>query len=244
MGIRSTARTWLAGGAAGAVLLLLITWFAIVSPELSSASDLRDQAQSSSDQNAVLERKVATLRTDFANIDSLTTQLAAQRLALPTGSGLPDFTRQLTGQASAAGETLTSITTGEPTLVAVPVATADPAAPTAPAGDSAASTAPVAATDPAATAAGQLLSIPVTVVVDGPLDGHRALLVALQQDGPRRALVGSVVLAPAGGVTTASVDGTTTMTLTLQVFVAPAPAPAAAAATDSAVPTTSATTPG
>lgn len=238
MGIRSTARTWLAGGAAGAVLLLLITWFAIVSPELSSASDLRDQAQSSSDQNAVQERKVATLRTDFANIDSLTTQLAAQRLALPTGSGLPDFTRQLTGQASAAGETLTSITTGEPTLVAMPVAPVVPAAPT---GDAAAtpSTAPVAATDPAAAAADQLLSIPVTVVVDGPLAGHRALLTALQQDGPRRALVGSVVLAPTGGATTSSVDGTTTMTLTLQVFVAPKPAPAAAAA-----PTTSATPPG
>lgn len=247
---RSTDRTWLAGGAVGAVLLLLIAWFAVINPELSAASDLHEQTASASTQNVVLQRKVATLRDDYAKIDSLGTELVAQRLALPTGSGLADLTRQLTEQATAAGESLTSITTGEPALVATPAAAAS-AAGAATSGSAATTSAPAAAgaTGTTTSTGGQLLSIPVTVVVDGSLSGHQALLTALQQTGPRRALVGSVVLAPATGEATASVDGTTTMTITLQVFVAPEPAAASAAAGSAAATTaptapTSATTPG
>lgn len=233
MGLRSTDRTWLSGGAAGAVLLMVVAWFLVISPELSTATDLNEQTASASTQNVVLQRKVATLREKYSTLDTLAAKLAAQREALPADGGLPAFTRQLTKQAAAAGESLTSITTGEPTLATAATAAV---APTAKDATGSTATPPVAATDPAAAAAGQLLSIPVTVVVNGPLVGHRALLTALQRTGPRRALVGSVVLAPATGEATASVDATTTMTITLQVFVAPKPATTASAATTTATP--------
>jgi hypothetical protein len=235
-GPQGTDRTWLAGGAGGAVLLLLAAWFAVINPELSSAADVRDQTAVASTQNTVLQHKVAVLREQYATIDTLGVELGAQRAALPADSGLPAFTRQLTEQATAAGESLTSITTGEPGLVAAPAA-APPAAPAS--GAAAQPTGPATAPGTVTSAVGQLLSIPVTVVVDGPLAGHRALLTALQQTGPRRALVGSVVLAPATGQATASVDGTTTMTVTLQVFVAPqASTPPAAAPAVPPTPTT------
>ena len=199
-----------------------MAWFLVVSPELSTTDDLREQTASVQTQNTVQQAKVAGLQNDFQDLNGLVATLGRVREGLPTGTGLPDLTRQLTAQAAAAKVSLTSITTAAPLLAGSPenpaaAAAAATTTPEAPAGEPA--TTGAESTTPAPAA--QLLAIPVTVVVQGELKGHRTFLNALQIDGPRRALVSSVVLAPADGSAGASIDATTTMTLQLQVFVAP-----------------------
>lgn len=208
MGARNSDRVWLGGGALLALVVLLVAWFAVISPELTAAGDITDQTVAAQTQNTVAQTKLTKLRSDFANLPTLTATLRQAREALPSGSGLPDFTRQLTTQAATAGVTMKSLTTSTPVLATSPNAAAAKTATTPPAAG-------------APSAAGVLLAIPVTVVVEGSVEGHRALLRAVQVDGPRRALLASVVVAPATGAATASVTAATTMTMQLQVFVAP-----------------------
>lgn len=210
-GARNSDRVWLGGGALLALMVLLVAWFAVISPELTATGDITDQTVAAQTQNTVAQTKLTKLRSDFANMPTLTATLRQAREALPSGSGLPDFTRQLTTEAATAGVTMKSLTTSTPVLATSPNAAATAAA----------QAAATPAAGGASSAAGVLLAIPVTVVVEGSLEGHRALLRAVQVDGPRRALLTSVVVAPATGAATASVTAATTMTMQLQVFVAP-----------------------
>ena len=78
--------------------------------------------------------------------------------------------------------------------------------------------------------------LPVTLTVDGGIDGQMAFLDQLQQVQPRAVLIIGANLVP-GGTDAESLAGTVTMTLSVQIFVAvqPTPAPSAPA---SASPTT------
>jgi Tfp pilus assembly protein PilO len=72
--------------------------------------------------------------------------------------------------------------------------------------------------------------LPVTLTVDGGIDGQMAFLDQLQQVQPRAVLIIGANLVP-GGTDAESLAGTVTMTLSVQIFVAvqPAPAPSASA---------------
>ena len=76
-------------------------WFGAISPQLSSASSLRDQASSADqDENIILRAKVDKLG---GNRQSQRIDVGASRTALaalPFDSGLPAFTRQLSNQAT------------------------------------------------------------------------------------------------------------------------------------------------
>lgn len=202
MAMTGTDRTWLGGGALGAAALVALAWFAVISPELSTASALEEQTAAAQTQNTVLQTKVTKLRADFANMDGLTKSLQQARAGLPVDSGLADFTRQVATQAAAVGVTVASVTAAPPTAVTSGSGTPAPA-------------------KGKPSVAGQLFTIPVTLVTTGALDKQRALLSQLENDGPRRALVASTLFAPASGAVTASIDAATTMTTQLQVFVAP-----------------------
>jgi hypothetical protein len=193
-------RLWLGGVAVVAALIVLLGWFFLISPELSDASSIREQAESAESQNMVLQAKNAKLKNANDNAAALRAELAAALAELPADSGLAEFTRQLSAQAAANGVTLSSVVVGS----AAPFAadTADAPATTT---DTAAATASTAA----------LVAIPITVVAIGPCAGDIAFLQAIQVTGPRRALVSDVLLAPATG------EAPCTLTAQLSVFSAP-----------------------
>ncbi len=216
-------RVWLAGGAALAVLIIVIGWLAVISPQLSSAKTLRGEAESARAQNSVLAAKVAKLKRDNSNVGALKTTLRAALAALPFDSGLPTFTRQVSAQATENGVALTSITLGS-AVATNPVATATTPAATTPAATTPAattSTGTTATVPPAAAAAAPTaMSIPVTLLCKASSKHLLAFVKAIQVTGPRRALVSTTTLA-AVGAGAGSIDESATMTIQLSIFTTP-----------------------
>lgn len=212
-------RVWLAGGAALAVLIIVIGWLAVISPQLSSAKTLRGEADSARAQNSVLAAKVAKLKRDNSNVGALKTTLRAALAALPFDSGLPTFTRQVSAQATENGVALTSITLGS-AVATTPVATATTPSATTPSATT--STGTTATVPPAAAAAAPTaaMSIPVTLLCKASSKHLLAFVKAIQATGPRRALVRTTTLGSAGAGA-GSIDESATMTIQLSIFTAP-----------------------
>jgi Tfp pilus assembly protein PilO len=89
MEIFQDKRVWLGGGALVAVLLAVVSWFVVISPELSSASSLRAQTSDAELQNAVTQSKVTKLRLQSEQVGQLRSALAAALEALPSPAGCP-----------------------------------------------------------------------------------------------------------------------------------------------------------
>jgi hypothetical protein len=213
-------RVWLAGGAALALIILAVGWVAVINPQLTSASTVRDQADSARAQNAVLTAKVAKLKRQNDNVGRLKATLRAALAGLPFDTGLPAFTRQLADQATQTRVTLSSITVGSAaatttagtTTSTTPATTAGTGAP--------APTAP-APTAPAAGSATAVMAIPITLLSKGTSAQQLAFLKAIQVGGPRRALVISTILTGTATGGQPSIDTSSTMTIQLSIFSAP-----------------------
>ena len=191
-GRESGSRLFIGGGVVAAVILAALTWFVVISPIRADAQSLRDDTASVQDQNGVLEAETAQLSQQAEDRATLVADARAALSALPPGTQLPGFNRQLARQARSRGVAVTSLSIG-------------------------ASTTPTPAADGAATGATQ--AIPVTILSTGPLLSQLFFLQDLQQVGPRRALVSSVSLSAGEGA--ASVEPASVMTIQLTVFTAP-----------------------
>jgi hypothetical protein len=227
-----SSKPWIVGGALLCIVLLAVTWFMFVSPQLDDRAATEQQTSDTELQNTVLQQRIAKLKADSEHVGDLQKQIEAERKGLPADHGMDAFTDQLTAQAAETGVILASITPAAPTLVS----NAAPAAPTTAASaadgsgpidsaesvsgaadasaesvDAAASGAP-AAPSTAAGPAGKIYSIAVTVVGNGTMTANRALLSKIEKQGPRRALVTSASFAPVVGQEIAPVDGSGTAT--------------------------------
>ncbi len=203
-------RVWIGGGVVAAVLVAAVAWFGVISPERSNASSLHEQTSTAEAANNALVHGLAKLRADNAGKKELITQLRSAREALPVRSGLPDFTRQLAGQADHAKVKLLEITVGAvtSTSVSTPGSTNITAAGVSP--------------------VGKTFVVPVTVLAAGGAARLQDFIAAIQTDGPRRALVTSVQLVPATSSNSLSIDLGASMTLKCNVFVTPQSAAAEA----------------
>lgn len=204
MGNSNKDRLWVAGGVVGGILMTVLAWFMLISPQLSDASSLKDQKSSAESQNLTIQTRITRLQS--ANLDDLRSQLATARQALPFSNGLAEFTRQLASEANASLVTVTSITAAAPVVVT---------------GGAAAATAgaPGSATT---SAAGQTFAIPVTIVATGTPERLQSLLQKIQTLGPRRALVASTAMTPSGGNGTGNgISGGASLNAQMQIFVAP-----------------------
>ena len=62
------SRTWSAGAAVLAALLIVAAWFVLISPQRSEAADLRDQASQQQQLNEQIKLKTAQLKAQFASL--------------------------------------------------------------------------------------------------------------------------------------------------------------------------------
>ncbi len=219
-------KVWLGGGAVVAVAIVLLGWFVVVNPQLSAALSTRSDTESARAQNVVLEAKNAKLKAENDNVAALRASLATALAQLPSDGGLPEFTRQVSKQASDNKVALTSVTVGGATAVAgAASATATNAA--------AAATTTAAATTAAAAAASStgVVQIAITLSATGLGSNAMKFLKAVQVTGPRRALVTASQLAPSGTGASGGIDGPCTLSLTLTIFSAPLTPTAQAALT-------------
>ena len=163
----NTNRLWLVGAVLAIGVVVVLGWMLGISPKLSEARAARTDLVAAEAQNTVFEAQLATLKEQYKSIDSLRSELADLRQAVPNGPDMPDFVGHLDDIAEANGVTLTSITVSDAQpyvpMVAAPAAEAQPA-PGAPA-DVTATAAPVNAAATAATAAtAEAAAVPAPVV--------------------------------------------------------------------------------
>jgi Tfp pilus assembly protein PilO len=110
-------RMWLAGGAAGAALLVAIAWFFLISPQHGQAATLRDQTATAQGQVTVLRHRLNQLREQNTRLSVYKGQLAAYQAALPTEPRLSDFLRQVQAAGDTAAVSVEGVTVGQPTSV-------------------------------------------------------------------------------------------------------------------------------
>lgn len=204
---KMNVRAWTALGVLGAVVLVLIGWLFMISPQLSDASSLNDQRAAAELQNTKLSIQIDGLRK--VDKTKMRTDLATALSALPPDSGLADFFRQLKAEADKSLVKLPAIGPGGPSQVrATPNA--------ASAGSSG-----TAGNGAATSASGRIFSIPVTLQVTGTVPNLLDFLNRVQTDEGRRALVTGVVVSGGGTTARGASAGVTTMSMTMQLYSAP-----------------------
>lgn len=177
-----------------AVVVLVLGFLVGVQPQLSAASDAREQQVAVEAQNETLGAAIAQLRVENEGLPALEAQLATLQAALPATAAVPAFIDEVGDLADGADVTVTDMTMGDAQAYAPPVATETPVetvdsdgaavAPTTdPAADAAGSGAPAVVTDPAVTA-DNFSSVPVTITVEGSYESALRFLGALR-DGDR-----------------------------------------------------------
>ena len=188
------ASGWVGGTAIVAVVILIASWFLVISPKLSAAQEDRAQTDSVKQHNVVLSTQLATLEKQFAGLVTTRSDLAALRKQIPTSAQLTDYLRKLSDLATTHTVVITSLMPGValPFVAAAAAAAAPKPTPTA----TAAAGAPVEPTDtPTVTtpaAAGGvpgLAAIPVSIIVVGTYPNVLAFLSDVQSTTDRLFLV-------------------------------------------------------
>jgi Tfp pilus assembly protein PilO len=114
MRIRSD-RLWLAGGALGVVLLFLVGYLLVISPQRSQASSLRDQEAAAQLNVTSLTHKLTELQEATGNLDQYKAQLGRDQKALPPVAATTDFLRELQSSGDSARVAVTGMVVGAPT---------------------------------------------------------------------------------------------------------------------------------
>jgi Tfp pilus assembly protein PilO len=220
--MKSTAlqdrRFWMGGGVVVALILIAASWFLLISPELSSASDTRSQAAATEQQNLTEANANAKLAAEDRNISLLKSKLLGAFYSLPSDSGLPAFTDEVASVSRFAQVGLTGVSVGSITPVVSTVPTPSSTSSSNQSATTDSTTNPAA--PGAAAVAGTQYMIPITITSAGAY-AHQVAFIKQLQAGPRRLLVTSAQLTIARASRTGSVDKGTTMSSQVTVFTAP-----------------------
>lgn len=204
MNSMNAARQWTLATIVIAVLLLVASWFLLISPVMASAAETNAAAEAQEDANANTQIQVDKLRKQFADIDIYEAQLSELQEGITTRQRYADLQRLFSDIADAHDVVITSLTFGS----AVPLAVAEPADPNAE-DPNVATTEPVASpspspepaadgtTDPAPAAPKGiqgLYSISVGMSLSGKYNDVLAAMNDLQTGTQRIVLITSVAL--------------------------------------------------
>lgn len=205
-------RVWSAGAALVGVLLVVGSWFLLISPQRSEAASLREQDTQAQAFNDQLKLKTQQLKAQFASLPARQAQLAEIKQQMPENPALPSLVRDLSKYADQAGITLVSVAPNSP-------------APLAASAQNGAATLTPATTAP-------IQQIQTTVVTSGSYAELTLYLQKLQAQMRRAVMVDSIALTKASTEGAAKDD--LQMTLTTRVFVLDTKAAAAAGAASAA----------
>jgi Tfp pilus assembly protein PilO len=114
MGARNADRVWLYAGPAVIVLLAAATWFVLIGPKYTEASEVRAQVDDTQTQLISLRRKISDLDRQKAQLPRFKAALKVNQQALPSDSGVPDFLRQLQAAGDKVGVSVTGVTVAAP----------------------------------------------------------------------------------------------------------------------------------
>ena len=108
-------RLWVGGGVLCAAVLLVISWFFLISPQHDQTDDLNGEAAGAEQRVTTLQQRLAELRKQNEHLPEYRQQLANDRKALPTTSGLSDLLRELQSAGDGTGVSVSGLTVGAAT---------------------------------------------------------------------------------------------------------------------------------
>lgn len=117
--MRATSKrsTWIIGTAVLAAVLCAFAWLVVISPVLGQADDTRTRADSTRQQNVVLQAKVTKLKSDAAHLDDYKSALAAISKQIPATVDLAGYIDSISAIATQSGVTVTGVQVQGPVLV-------------------------------------------------------------------------------------------------------------------------------
>lgn len=230
------SRLWLIGGAVATLVILLLGWLLLVSPQLTAASDIQDETASVETLNTTLVARIASLKKSESDLPELQADLAAGRLELPVRNDTQVFAESLKSAAEKYLVSVTSVSIGSPenvTTLAQGVVEAPVAAVAEDAADDAEVTAEQAAADAAAATAAaaavrQTFALPVTFTAEGPAESLDSFIAELQVGGQRALSVTKIVVNPVAGIADGSIAGDVITSYSGSIYLSPLDAAAAA----------------
>jgi Tfp pilus assembly protein PilO len=188
-------RLWTIGGIAAIAIVVIMGWLLGISPIVSQASAADDQVASLNQANTASVTKLASLKSQFANIGPLDDSLSALRQSIPQDANISAFIQEINTLCSKDNVKLTSVTVNNAVVYTAPIAPT-PATPAT--GTSTPSPTP---TPTPATAAGAavvpapagsaLVVVPVTVNISGTFQDVVAFVGDIQT-GSRLYLINHV----------------------------------------------------
>lgn len=215
-------RAWLGIAILATVLILALGWLLLVSPQMSKASTLQEEAQSASDQALTLQGKASSLRKQAEKLPEMEAELKTLYQKLPDKAGVNDLIRQIDAANQASGMTVQSFSVDPPAPLAMPEVAAAAEAAAAPAeGASSAAAGEDAAAAPKAAAKPEALISYSTVSLDMKEGTFGQVVTYLDKlEGLDRALlITNVDINNGGGEAGAS--GTVSLTLNARIYMRP-----------------------
>ena len=200
-----TSRTsrWSLGTALLCIILLVASWFLLISPRRADASAVRGQVTQADSQAAQLQMQIAQLKAEFAGLPKRRAELTAIKKQLPPKADIPTLVRDLQNLAAQTGVSLDSIAPGAPTVLTATGVAA-----------------------PTTAAAGSVVGVPMAITVTGDYFEASLFIKYLQTKLPRSYLISGLAVTPADvtAATTANTAPTATGTATPTVTATTAPA--------------------
>ncbi|MGB7981531.1 MAG: type 4a pilus biogenesis protein PilO [Candidatus Nanopelagicales bacterium] len=176
-----SVRIWRIAAVVGSVLILLLSWLALIGPqrEQAAALDLETASQQSATES--LRSRVSLLKKQSEELPAQEAALAAIGQRIPASTAIPTLIRTLSGLASGASVRVTSLDPARPAPITVeqaevPVASAPPPAEGEGEGDQGSD----AVAPPPAPAAPLVQSVPLTIEVCGNFAQIRTYLGELE----------------------------------------------------------------
>ena len=201
----SRNRLWVIAAVAGMLVIAVGGWALGISPVLDQASAANAQVSTIDANNAAGLTRLASLKSQFADLATQQTALDGLRASIPEDAGAAAFLSELNALSAAHGVTLTSVTIASATVYQAPVAATPPASSTGAASTATPTPTPTAATTPATTpttpsTGGAFVLVPVTIQATGSFDNVRDFVGAIQ-GGTRLYFAASIAINadPTGG---------------------------------------------
>lgn len=192
----NSPRRWFIVTVAVCVILVLLGWFLVISPNNGRAAATGEELTQIEDATEGLKTKAAALQKQSAELDAKKAELQTLSEKLPDDAGVAQILTQISSAAARAGVTVNSFTPGAPTLLVAPApaAAASPPADSGGLGGDTASTAPSAAAAPVS----KLSYVPVTIAVEGSPSQVSAFVTNLENI-TRAMLITNLDLTSGGG---------------------------------------------
>jgi type IV pilus assembly protein PilO len=113
--IQNRAVRWTAGAVALCLLMVVMTWFLLVAPRRTQASDLHDSVLAAQSSNALMQSRIAELKVQYAKLPEQRAKLEEIGRQLPATDDVSGLLRSIDTLATSSGVGLTSISPGTAT---------------------------------------------------------------------------------------------------------------------------------